>query len=71
MKGRGLAGRCAGALGEDDQRLSLAQGVGGGFEHLHAAIVADVACLAHRAAGEGVVEQALLDHAIGVAGQAD
>ncbi|MOA47650.1 hypothetical protein D3C78_1703040 [compost metagenome] len=71
MKGWRLARRGARAFGEDDQRLALAQGRGGGVEHLHAAIVAQVLRFTDRATGERVAEQAVLDHAIGVAHQAD
>ena len=71
MKGRYLAGRGARTFREYDQRLSLAQHVHGFFEHVHAAVVANVLGLADRATGEWVVEQAVLDHAIGLAHQAD
>ncbi|MNF75561.1 hypothetical protein D3C84_576330 [compost metagenome] len=71
MKGWRLTRLGAGAFGKDDQGLPFFQGVGGGIEHVHAAVVADVIGAAQRAAGEGVFPEALLDYAVGVAHQPD
>ena len=51
MKGRRLARLGAGAFGKDDQGLAVFQRVGGGIEHVHAAVVADV--FGASAAGRG------------------
>ncbi|MCY1176826.1 hypothetical protein D9M73_171120 [compost metagenome] len=71
MKGRCLVGAGSRTFGENDQGLTVFQRVGRRVEHVHAAVVADVFGAAQRAAGEKVVPEALLDHAVGVTHQAD
>ncbi|MNO58053.1 hypothetical protein D3C76_486020 [compost metagenome] len=71
MKGQGAAGPGARAFGENDKRLPVLQCLGRRVEHVHTAVVADVLRLSQRAAGEKVVPEALLDHAVGLAHQPD
>ena len=71
MKGRRMAWLGARPFREHDQALAVLQGIAGGVEHVHAAIVADVLGRVQRPSGKGVIPQALLDHAVGVAHQPD